>query len=806
MYTLLTIGVNYATEGDQKEVNAIFTAMKKSGTVVHTVVQGTFVGPARSGKNCLMERLLRRIPPRVSPSTGVADSVVQINCRTKQNYVISAVAHTDGSKWTAMDDDDQAVDYVRIASSKHVRCEKEFVHPTSPQEGVTTMVDGAHVIPDKSPTKSMHAMSSNSNSAAQSSVIITSTSDPCPNDNFGTSRTDIFAKAIKKKGLSSLESHTNHASLYLTNTGGQVEFQDVLPLLVSGPSVFFYTFRLDYDLNRPYEVVYEVSVQNKCKTYSYKSSGSIKDGILQTLASVASMVTYVYIGEKRKELKPKVFLVGTHKDLLDKRSTINCIDKELKEAIEPFELMEIVERASESQLIFALNNFSESDSAFHSIRLRVHDLMEREQYKMEFPKHWLEYSFALRQIQRKITNIAHCLDVAKRYNIETKEELKKALRFLHSATGLIRYFEFDDEEDIVVIHPQYLFDIVTELIVATFTFEKVTPLKMEKFKQRGIFSLSDFENISAKFAMFHPQEPITAQQFGKLLEKLRIAAPFMENNKKMYFLPCVLGHADIQEENAIPSEIPRLLVSFECGYCPKGVAGALITYLMTNEMQSSFHWNLLKKKIFRDQASFRVGPYDTLIIKNFAVYLEITCIPGNFGAGREYAVTETCSDVREAINAGVSKVLNDMNYVEVKYSFTFSCPRCTTPHPAKINYHNRRPCTLECDKMGLFELPPENNKWDLGNIVIPIINSFFDQLQVYATEWYLIGVQLNISPGELDIIETTYPDVLKRLRAMLVKWFEKTSTSNLQMLEDLKSALRSRLVGLNVAAESLQLP
>ena len=60
---------------------------------------------------------------------------------------------------------------------------------------------------------------------------------------------EIFKEAIKKKGLKDLRKLlTNSWSLYLTSTGGQMEFQEFLPLLVSGPSMFFITFQLHKDL------------------------------------------------------------------------------------------------------------------------------------------------------------------------------------------------------------------------------------------------------------------------------------------------------------------------------------------------------------------------------------------------------------------------------------------------------------------------------------------------------------------------------------------------------------------------------
>ena len=66
---------------------------------------------------------------------------------------------------------------------------------------------------------------------------------------------DIFKKAVKLRRMDALREHLK--SLYFTNMGGQIEFQEHLPLLVCGPSIFFVTFPLHYDLDNPYEVRYK---------------------------------------------------------------------------------------------------------------------------------------------------------------------------------------------------------------------------------------------------------------------------------------------------------------------------------------------------------------------------------------------------------------------------------------------------------------------------------------------------------------------------------------------------------------------
>ena len=55
------------------------------------------------------------------------------------------------------------------------------------------------------------------------------------------------------------------------------------------------------------------------------------------------------------------------------------------------------------------------------------------------------------------------------------------------------------------------------------------------------------------------------------------------------FFPSALCHApESDSKQSSPSDSwPPLLVGFKGGFCPRGIPGALIKYLMTNEMKST---------------------------------------------------------------------------------------------------------------------------------------------------------------------------------------------------------------------------
>ena len=446
------------------------------------------------------------------------------------------------------------------------------------------------------------------------------------------------------------------------------------------------------------------------KAEPYKSTLTTVEGLLQTLATIAAMGTFVYKGLQKGEapLRPKVFIVGTHLDQLNKEtadSHVASIDKQLQEAIKSTaHYKDLVEFASPSQLIFTVSNFSDNESGFNDIRSAVERVVGRDEFQMTSPAHWLIFSLVLRQLKPYVVSYDVCLEIARQCGL-ADGEFDDALHFIHSKMGLIRYFSFEDVKDLVVIHSQYLFDKVTELIVDTFTFEKSSKQTMDEFKKKGIFSLSEFEKISSR-----TDTNIKPFQFAKLLERLRIAAPFQIKGNQMYFFPCVLAHTDketpLHQLSLRCTPVPNLIITFECGYCPKGLPGALVTYLMANEMKSGYRWTLDDEKIFRNQVSFKVGPLDTVVFKIWSTYLEIVFISKDF-QGRHLKCPKkcVCSSIYCAVDAGIKQVTLDINYVNAQHSFTFPCG-CKGDHPGKLELIDDEPFCLSCDKTGEQYPPP----------------------------------------------------------------------------------------------------
>ena len=676
-------------------------------------MQCAFIGPPRSGKSTLMKRMVGERPSLSSSSTGVVNKVVQV--------VVRSSAEAFDSAWVKLSYDDETVMVVMDASQ--VASDETHSQATVPTKAVPQTEHRTTLLNDGVSKQRKHRAKLSKSSSANSDVA-----DP----KLAVS----FCRSALQRNLQNAEQILQGKGwlVYLTDTGGQIEFQELLPMLVSGPSLFFLVFRLDHDLNKRFTVEYVRP--SGTLSEPYQSTFTVKEALLQSLASIASMVIYINRGGEQVPLKPQVFFVGTHKDMVSDRE-VDCIDHVLQQMVTSTGLYRegTIQFGTDSRMLLAVNNLSDDDSDIQLVRAAVERLGRQGGFNVRAPPSWLIFSLIIRQQEGHVLSYEQCFEVARQCGIMTQGELNEALWFLHTKVGLIRHFQGEGLEDlqkIVIQDPQVLFDMITNLVVETFTFDKADPIVREDFKKKGIFPFSIFERISGSSGHL-----LTPSRLVNLLEHLHIIAPLEEEGEKKYFMPCVLSHAQPAEtisgtsgeQSAEPSSNnSSLLIGFRCGYCPKGLFAALVVYLLANK-KSQFQWKLQCDRIFKDQISFSVGPYDMVSITVQPKYLEISCIP-ELSDNRHFPLATTCGEVRRCIGTGVSEVTSSLHYTQDTHYLAFYCPgdhqspHSMEPHPAEIidirgnivsmaTSDDIVPCTLRCElaKERAFELPPGYERW-----------------------------------------------------------------------------------------------
>ena len=613
--------------------------MREKRTLTLTIMHGLLNGPPRVGKSTLLSNLFLprstsnlAAPPELpaissveTPSTGIADRVVQVS--VKPSTTVLGTAPKAGMKWELQSLDDEAIGLLKAimttVSQDEATTSDSQIPPKPSQVTFSVSQKLADLISAfRQRITGQLASINDPDSPKQSTTPDASISST----GFETPR-QVFLNAFRNMHELIQSLLEGSFTFYLTDTGGQPEFQELLAALTAGPSVFFLVFKLPDGLNQKYIVQYVRQGSEKSKPYV--SSFTVKEMLLQSLASIAYTSSHTHQGSGKAEpIKPKVVLVGTHKDLVSEEQ-IQAVQRELKEMLQDTDYyrQNVVEFASMDEPAVTVDNLQPEGQDIQKVRNIIQRIANDPAFQIAVPYPSLILSLMLRRMADPVITYQQCESIAAQCGITSRKHLTEALTFLHTKLGVVRYFgKIPELREIVIRDPQILFDKISNLISNTFTFDRAHPSTVETFQQKGIFSLQEIERLTAG-----SNDLLTTQKLLTLLEHLHIIAPIQDDSGRVveYFMPCVLSHATPSPTDAaVNRSVPPLLVTFQCGYCPKGIFSALVAYLLSKGTVSGTAWRLKKDGISRNQVTFHAGVDRNIVaVRTHLTHLDITAQP-----------------------------------------------------------------------------------------------------------------------------------------------------------------------------------
>ena len=562
---------SFYKSSDDRLVREVVEAISNKEEIERIIAHIMLIGFPGTGKTSLMDRLLG-ISRKVYTSTGVCGSVVVVDVSFNDPTSLKAavVLNFEDSTWQRVECKDsfliQLQKCAELAQQQSTGLDELAEQTTS-------------LIPQK-----------------DSSLI-----------------PDILEQAVssvlKNHKYESLKDIKMSSSIYMRDTGGQVEFQEILTILINGPSIFFFVFNASIPINEPLTINYRNGAGEILNEYS--SSISTQQALIQNLASISAMQTSESVTIDMH--KPPVFIVGTHIDQLgpDADNKIAAINKDLDELITQngFDCLVEYENVGDKSVIFTVDNSkSPADTNFKKIRSRVNKVItENKTFSIKYPVSYLLFCLELQDISKSVLTREEFDKIAATYGIRGDKDVKRLLDFLHHRIGIIRYYDVDGLRHLVVKEPQVLFNKLTELIVKTFPSSYALSRDELKEFTKGILEASVFERILST------KDEMTAGEFRRILEHLHIIVPFKDKKGIMkLFIPAVLNHVAEMAEEDMRTDIPPLAVAFKCHHCPKGLFSMLVAHLMvldgsTKEgKERTFDFQLLDEKMFKDQVFFAI--------------------------------------------------------------------------------------------------------------------------------------------------------------------------------------------------------
>jgi len=592
------------------------------------IAQCMTVGAPQSGKSSLMRRLLKEanIPDK---STGVADKPV-----------VSAVT-ADGSEWTILEWKEEGAQFLQGIEQK----------PSKEKPKVLSSSNDSSSLPEEN--KELERLCSSSKEPPSKetgkenavSVDVDNDSVPYQSSSSNSKTTDVEMKGNLEpssysdlidtildvgsdKWVATKKRLEDQCTIYFTDTGGQLEFQEVLPAIISGPSIFLLVFNLEHaekGLDKEFPAVYKKSDGTVYEPPPGISNFTVRDLILHILASIQGTSRYEFPKDgENKVIEPKVLLVGTHSDCVTDPSVLNQIEYDVQKLLKDTQyyrkgmLQVPCRKPPNEKFVYMVNNKSSKDPVFQEIRKKVRSIIFDESghsdYKEDIAARRLGFDLMLRWPGKpKILTYQQCLVMAKDCDIEEKD-VKQVLKFLHRRFGIIRYFESEGLDNIVITNPQVIYDAISDLIAEKFCYKnpRLTPEQVQEFQNKGLISLDALRKCIPA-AQRSQTNDFTLKSLLRILSHLHIVLELERDDKNpetKYFIPCVLAGTihdlSTPEENSEPC-VADLLVVLGDGhqYCPKGIFSILVITLARRH-EEKYWWVLNQEKLGRERVVFHI--------------------------------------------------------------------------------------------------------------------------------------------------------------------------------------------------------
>ena len=516
----------------------------------------------------------------------------------------------------------------------------------------------------------------------------------------------IVTRAFKSSSPETLQDFLNETLIYLIDSGGQPQFQELLPILVSGPSVFVLTFSLAMPLDSEFKVVFTDSVG---KREVYPTNMRVEDVIVQSLASIRCTCCYQTNGTEKVEVKPRVIFMATMKSLVSDEE-IDAVDKQVKILIEPFKKEGLVVFNGTSS-IFTVDSFT--GDGVGDLRKAVLEIAEDKVTKttagvsdtssmcrVKLPTTAVALELLLRNEDSGIITIERCKILAKECNIDPDTELPHVLWLLHHFTGSIRYYPDDSILQLyVVTRPQRLYDIPSTLLTNTFAFKKGGELHRDPkdiLWTRGVFTMDTLRKL------WGGEQDLKPDLIIAFLLHLNIVAPMYdtESGEEHFFMPCALVCAP--DDSLLVREVrsDSALVCFKGGYSPRGVFSSVLAFLLkknqdTHKDLPKVEWSLPSDKgsLCCNQAKLFVSVNDEFDLSvSLTVHLKFLELSVN-SAFEDDPVSPAqmqygCDAILRCVSSAVAAVIQGLHYnsnasVLNGLFFPCICDSETTPHAAE---------------------------------------------------------------------------------------------------------------------------
>ena len=590
--------------------NYLGDALSKGAFVVLNITKVLTTGAATAGKTCTIHYIFDKPQPDQYTSTDIFESMER-----HYAYYSAVVDPQDPCEWkiATLYKTLAMIKNFIISKKKSLMLDDELGFDfsiDSPPTASTTDTQVSTEGPDSSPTASTtdtQVSPEGPDSPPTASTTDTQVSPEGPDSPPTASTTDTQVSAEGPKDVPetvhSVTREPSHAIeqilnlntklrisgevlnlhwIHFVDGGGQSEFLELLPALVSNVSVTIYVIDLSRKPDECCNDFFTISDRPQGERQTCLTGKELFERFLKMICS------------QKDDERCKVMFVGTHYD--DSSSKIRSNLEEWDKLIRTFwseydtEKKVKIVNTIDNRNVHAINaNFRGDGEQITAKYLRKKLTECCVQRKVAIAEFLIEEdlkSSSLAKTYHGILTYSQCLEITKQY--ATEYTLKKALQYFHE----LNEFIFFQNEDLVFTKPGVLVRIISKLIKVAHCC-RGNPCHHTDFWKFGLVS---GENLNELLDYRLPYEEFSATTYFragvfegnellKVLQNLFIAASCQHAGLSAHFIPCVLPpYSKADDINKSTLDFMKknhpLLLTFNRGSIPHGLFCGVVTYLL----------------------------------------------------------------------------------------------------------------------------------------------------------------------------------------------------------------------------------
>ena len=681
----------------------LFNEAMKDGYVTLKINNVLLFGVAGSGKTCLKLMLTNQPPPQQRESTPLMEKPVRVIQNIRP--VSSSKFKSTGRTW------------VEISQKKLLNL---IAHTVSKYSGkATDQSIGSRV------TEALKQLTTDSRPALVSSTTQVDNvsshpqihrSEPLISEAISETIDIVVSmvsqelKSVTQESDSSVEVEErgelfDSAWVYISDCGGQPQFQDIISLFVRHISIALVVLRLTDDLTSfPLDEYYK---DGQLVGLPHASHMTLEETLKSLIRSVES--------HSSQEKKTNLMFIGTFLDKIEDIDTLKEKNRAILDMLSPG-MREQVVFAGQSMKhpIFEVNTLSREDAALQiadKIRKAIESCFPDE---VKVPVWWFFLDFNLQflaiRLDRGVLRKQECLMLAVRFGFD-HNHLEGALNFFNEMC--IAHYYSSILPDTVFVNSQIPLDKITELTEHAIALRnaeslqhlpedsKATKGKWKRFRDEGVLTLEMLQQ--KQFNKHYVEGVFSPKDMLLIMKELLVIAPIPlvgESDcplfKAEFFMPSLLNSCpptELDKYRSCSAAVSPVLLCFPSGCIRSGVFCCLVVYLI-----KTVGWEVMLPSgqpilISKNCIQFRVpeNPCTVTLIDSFS-YIEV------YVNTPPTLCNKLCPQIRYHLLDGIKAACIVLHYNNDSPRLSVFCPcqiSSSKRHIAEINKDGYWICSLQ---------------------------------------------------------------------------------------------------------------